>query len=105
MRDANSSPSAGLGFLARFYWMFLGDALLCYVLIALWHEDPAMPSVLDLLYAGVLTSLVAVRYGDIRFLGGQTGDGRPAEMAHWRRYSVAVVCVAAAGWILVRWLA
>ncbi len=43
--------------------------------------------------------LVAVRYADIRYLGGRTAEGVPATMAHWRRYVLVLMVASTAVWL------
>jgi hypothetical protein len=37
---------------------------------------------------------------DIRFLNGETGDGKPATLTHWRRYALLVGSVGLGAWLL-----
>lgn len=96
-----SSPN-GLGCLCRFYWMLFGNALLFFLLVFIFVKRLPWPSVLDAAAAVVLASLVVVRYVDIRFLHGQTGEGSPATLADWRRYVLLLVPLGVAGWGLAR---
>ena len=44
-------------------------------------------------YALVVVTLVAARYIDIRYCGGQTVDGTPADLSHWKRYVMILLPV------------
>jgi len=46
--------------------------------------------------------VILVRYIDIRFLNGETGEGKPATMINWRRYAILVGSVAVGEWMLAR---
>lgn len=102
-QHATSPPQqkAGcLAALARVYWMAVGNVLLFVCAIYAAKQEP--PSALDGLYAGLVALLLVVRFVDITRLGGQTSEGLPATLAHWRRYALGLVPVAAFVWIGVR---
>lgn len=102
-QHATSPPQQQTGCLAalaRVYWMAVGNALLFFC--AIYAAKRPAPSALDALYAGLVLVLILVRFVDITRLGGQTADGHPATTAHWRRYTLVLVPVAAAVWIGVR---
>jgi hypothetical protein len=83
--DARANDSV-LGLFLRLYWIMIGTAALAIV-AALPVAYPRLPTA-PLLAAYVLcvVTLVAARYIDIRYCGGQTVDGTPADLGHWRRY-------------------
>lgn len=102
-QHASSPPqqqTGCLGALARVYWMAVGNALLFFC--AIYAAKRQAPSMLDGLYVGLVALLILVRFFDITRLDGQTADGHPATLAHWRRYSLVLVPVAAAVWVGVR---
>lgn len=101
VRDHDS----GAGCLTRLYWMFLGNALLVILFGLLLQNRPKGPSLLDAGCLIVVASLLFVRYIDIRHFNGQTGEGEPATLAHWRRYSAVLVSGSLALWLAVRLLA
>jgi hypothetical protein len=94
-RDHQSSNAIGVA--ARLYWMLGGNAVLGFLAIFI-AKAPSLFSWFDLAYWMVWASLVAVRYADVMFLRGTTGDGTPATLSHWRRYSVVLSLVCAAVW-------
>lgn len=102
MQDQTEVPLSGKGFLVRLYWLFLGNALLFFLLVFIFEKHPKLPSLLDAAYSVALASLILVRYVDIRFLNGQTGEGKPATMAHWHRYALLIGSVGMGGWLLAR---
>jgi hypothetical protein len=61
-----------------------GLLVITAVLPVAYPHLPATP--LLAAHALVVASLVAARFLDIRFCGGQTVDGSPADLGHWRRY-------------------
>lgn len=88
-----------LGCLIPTFWMLVGNGILalCAVSIA---AGSALFSAADLLYWLTVGSLLAARYVDIRYFNGRTAEGKPATPAHWRRYAVVLVAVAAVVWIV-----
>ena len=105
MQDHTGVPPGGAGILARIYWMFVGNVLLLFILALIFERHPPFPAVLDAAYLSVVTSLVLVRYLDIRFLHGETGDGKPATLAHWGRYVMLITAAGTAAWFLARGMA
>ena len=98
MEDQKEAPLSGLGFFVRLYWMFVGNALLMFLLGFIYSKHSKFPSLLDAAYLGALASLILVRYVEIQFLNGQTGEGKPATLAHWRRYAKIVAPAGVVGW-------
>jgi len=96
---------SGAGCLTRLYWMFLGNALLFILFGLLIQNRPKGPSFLDAGCLIAVASLVWIRYIDVRHLNGQTGEGVPATLAHWRRYSAILVSGSLAAWLAIRFLA
>ena len=106
MQDrTNNEYSSGAGCLIRFYWMFIGNALLAITFAFLIQKHPKLPSILDAGFLFTVISLVLVRYIDIRYFKGGTGEGSPATMGHWRRYSIVLVIGSLIVWLAVRVLA
>ncbi|MBK8164883.1 MAG: hypothetical protein IPK64_02845 [bacterium] len=101
-QPATSPPQTGcLAALARVYWMAVGNVFLFFC--AFYAAKRPAPSALDGLYVGLVVLLLVVRFVDIARLGGQTSEGQPATLAHWRRYALGLVPVAAVVWLGVRY--
>ena len=85
MADGRNADSV-LGLFLRLYWMMLGNGLVV-IAAAFPLMDPGMPMALPLtgVVLGVV-SLIAARFVDIRYCGGQTADGTPASLEDWKRY-------------------
>lgn len=103
--DPKQTSSSGTGVLLRLYWLILGNALLFFVLVFIFERHPKLPSLLDVAFVATMASLLIVRYIDIRFFDGQTGEGKPATMQDWRGYGILVGAVGTGGWLLARGLA
>lgn len=103
MKDqTNNEYSSGVGCLIRFYWIFIGNALLVVIFAFLIQKHPKLPSILDAASFLAVISLVLVRYIDIRHFEGGTGEGSPATMSHWRKYSAVLVIGSLAIWLGIR---
>jgi hypothetical protein len=89
--------------LMRLTWMAAGNAVLflCGVFVA----QGRAPLVADLSMLVAAAFLIAVRYADITLFNGETADGHPATLAHWRRYVVAVMFSATVLWATARIIA
>lgn len=97
------SPAERVGCLAallRVYWMAVGNLALFFC--AMFAARRPAPSVLDGLFVAVAITLIIARYIDIARFRGQTADGEPANLGHWRKYALILVPVAAGLWAFIR---
>ncbi len=92
------------GCLTRLYWIFLGNALLFFAVGMLIDKRPKFPALLDAVCLFAMVSLVAVRYIDIRYYKGETGDGTLATMEQWRKYALILVTGSIAVWAGARFV-
>ncbi|PWB68630.1 MAG: hypothetical protein C3F15_16030 [Holophagae bacterium] len=99
-QDSEEKQATTSGCLARFYWMVVGNTALAFLAMAILEQKWWPPTWRDAAFWVVVASLAAVRFVDVRLLGGRTGEGTPATQAHLRRYLVMLVVVAAALWVL-----
>lgn len=95
-----SEPTGCLPVVLRITWLMWGNfaLLACAALVA----QGIVPIVSDLLFFLMAGGLIAVRYVDITQFKGETSDGEPATLAHWRRYAIMMVVTSAALWGLAR---
>jgi hypothetical protein len=100
MPQESSKTGRVSGCLVRLFWMGVGNLILVLLVIGIGqnHAGFAMTA-RDIFYWGTVVCLLAVRYVDIRYLGGETADNRPASMSDWSRYAATVI-----GASLVLWL-
>ena len=96
MKDHDSAVSSPAGCLIRLFWFFGGNLLLLFLLISIFYRRSFTIS--DLGFWIVVVCLIISRYVDIRYLNGQTAEGEPATMNHWRRYSAMLLAVSLAAW-------
>lgn len=104
MQDQTKANSNAAGCLFRLYWLFIGNALLLFLLVFVFENNQSPPTLPDAAYLAILASLLFARYVDIRFLKGQTDEGKPATMTHWRRYLLIMIPVGVGAWLLARLL-
>jgi hypothetical protein len=91
---ADTRSDSVLGLFLRLYWIMIGNAALA-IGAALPVAYPRLPTATLLgAYALVVVTLIAARYVDIRYCGGQTVDGTPADLKHWRRYVMILLPIA-----------
>lgn len=72
--QAKTEYSSGAGCLTRLYWMFAGNAALAVSIGLLIDRHPKSPPLLDAVCLLLLASFLCVRYIDIRYFKGETGD-------------------------------
>ena len=90
MADGRTTDSV-LGLFLRLYWMMLGNGVVV-IAAAFPLVHPRIPIALPLAGAVVgVVSLIAARFVDIRYCGGQTADGAPASLEDWKRYVTILV--------------
>ena len=84
----------------RLTWMVFGFValFLCAALVA----KGTAPVVMDIIFFMVAIGLIVVRYVDITKFKGQTSEGTPATLAHWRRYAVLTAVISTGVWALAR---
>jgi len=107
MPDPDHDPSkteytSGAGCFTRLYWTLLGNAALAITFGILLHRHPEFPSITDAACLLLVLSLVYARYIDIRYCKGETGDGKPATMAVWRKYSLLLSFGSVCVWLAIR---
>ena len=105
MQGPKEAPPSGSGLLIRLYWLFFCNVVLIFILAFIIEKHPQFPSLLDAAYLAALSSLIIIRYVDIRFFDGQTGEGKPATIDNWRRYALLVGLAGPAVWFVSRVLA
>jgi hypothetical protein len=99
MSDPSEKPTTGGGCLLRTYWMMVGNALVALAAIFIAEDKGVSFTSKDILYWLAVGSVITGRYLDIRFMNGQTADGKPATMKDCERYTTVYGGVAVLGWI------
>jgi hypothetical protein len=94
----------GLGTFARIFWALVGNAVVFFVALGIYQRHTGLTS-LDWAYWITVLLLIVVRYCDIKYLGGLTAKDEPATMAHWRKYAMFLLLIAAGIWLLAHGLA
>lgn len=89
------------GLLIRLFWMIGGNGILFFLTIAIFMESRGTLSGLDLAYWLVVVLQIAIRFYDIKYLGGATADYCTATLQDWTRYSVILFVAALSVWTVV----
>ena len=104
MENPETKPASGGGCLLRLYWMFLGNVVLLFLFAFILKKHFTFPSLLDAGYWATVISLIAARHFDIRYMKGETAEGKPASPNDFRRYSIMLFIVSvliwSIGWII-----
>ncbi|HUT57106.1 MAG TPA: hypothetical protein VNA25_04430 [Phycisphaerae bacterium] len=85
------------GCLVRLGWMVLGNVVLLFALLGIVQRQ-GLFSYVDAVFWAVVGACLLLRYVDIRYLGGLTVTAQPATLAHWYRYALVLVSLAAVAW-------
>ena len=81
-----TDQSAGcLGVLLRLFWMLGGVPILIFLGIGIISKPNK--ALLIAFYWIAMIAIIMARLVDIRIFRGDTTDGKPATMKHWRRQS------------------
>lgn len=92
------------GCFVHLFWMFGGGAILLLCVFYVFDHSVRGLTLIDLGYWLTVIAMVAARWVDIRTFHGDTATGEPATLSHWRKYSVNLVIVALAVWIIIHLL-
>jgi hypothetical protein len=88
-----------LGLLLRLFWIVVGHVVLGFLAVFIFQSG--VYSLLDVAYWLVVGGMITIRFLDITRLRGQTADGEPATLSHWRRYTLLLLLVYGGTWALV----
>ena len=100
MSNDTDKQTSGSAVAARFFWMFLGNMILMFSALFIAERKSNSFGTVDIVFWATFVILLAVRYLDIKFLGGFTVTDKPASLAHWRRYSILLSIFSVAVWAL-----
>lgn len=100
MSNNADKQASGSAVAARFFWMFLGNMILVFSALFIAERKSSSFGTVDIVFWVAFVVLLAVRYLDIKFLGGLTVTDKPATMAHWGRYSILLSIFSVAIWAL-----
>jgi len=93
MENGSVKPLGSIGCIARLYWFVIGNLILIFLAIYTADRHVKFPSWVDAVFWAVAVSLLAVRYVDIKFMDGETTEGKPASMQDFRRYLLLMVVI------------
>ncbi len=95
---ATEEPTRAVGIFLRVYWMFLGHATLGVSALMIAGHRASRFSIADIVFGVTLPLLIAARYAEVAWYKGETAYGEPATLAHWKRYTAALLAGSAALW-------
>ena len=97
----DARQAGGLGCLIRLAWMLIGTIALMFSLRGVWISRHSGITWHDYIFWLVIVMMVALRYVDITWMGGQTVKGDPATRAHWRRFALILLLGGLVLWLVV----
>ena len=89
------------GLILRVFWMLLGNAILFVSALLIFQSADGKFHTVDTVFWVTAAVLVIARYLDIKFYNGQTATGEPADMSHWRAYTITLLVCSAVVWVLL----
>ena len=102
MAEPETDHTPVVGCLARLFWMAGGLIALIFLSYSIVQHHSF--SIRDLGFWLLIIFLVMTRYLDIRYLHGQTAEGEPATMEHWRRYTLGLISGSLGLWLILHGL-
>jgi uncharacterized membrane protein len=97
--DQTNDKQAGLcAILARPFWMFFGNFVLLISAAYIFMGENKQSHISDIFFWGSFIALIVVRFLDIKFLNGQTAEGKPATIKHWRNYTILLGTISVVIW-------
>jgi len=104
--DQSEGKVGCLPALARLYWLAGGNVVLIFCAIYIVLRKAGFT--VYLLYVLSVISLIVIRFIDIKFFKGETMNGEPTSLGHWRRYTLGLLVFAGALYVvsslLAKWL-
>lgn len=94
--ETTTQKGSTTAFLIRFFWMFLGNVCLFFIIIGIWEKHIASFTMLDVYYGAIVFTSLIIRYIDIVHFNGTTADGEPATLKEWKQYSISFLLIASA---------
>jgi hypothetical protein len=96
VQEPDNHEPALAGLALRLFWMLFGHGIVFTSLVIIVVDELAYPAILDGVVWLTVVLMIAARRVDITRWRGTTASGEPATLAHWRRYSLALVGVTSA---------
>jgi hypothetical protein len=88
--------SSCAGLLLRLFWMAAGGLGLGLSAMQLMMSYPDKLGILMACIFGLAALMIAARYADVRFFHGETADGGPATMKHFRAFALRTAVASSA---------
>jgi len=84
----------------RVFWMLFGNVILFFTTISIFQHKREIFHTADIIFWGIVATLVLARYLDIKFWPDTTPKGTPVTMAHWRKYAVVLLICSTSLWVI-----
>ena len=103
--EHDSLEQSGGGCLLRLSWLIAGNAVLLLAARSIAIGGGLLLTWADAVFWLAAGAMLAARYVDVTRFGGCTASGKPATLAHWRRYALLLCGGALAVWIVAHAIA
>lgn len=101
-RSQATDDQPAIGYVVRLFWMAFGNVALFFTWMHIASSERIGAA--DAVYGALVLALLLARWIDITRLNGMTSRAEPATRAHLRRYAIALIAIALAGWFVARLL-
>jgi hypothetical protein len=79
------------GCFVRVIWMALGNLFVALTAISIMQGGRENIFLKDAVFLSLVAVTVLARYLDVKYLHGQTAEGEPATMAHFKKYAAMII--------------
>jgi hypothetical protein len=101
---AQTGDSSAVAIVSRIFWMMLGPIMMFVLAVCIVRFGGGWWTALDMVYLVTLPALVIARLLEFQAGQPQTTTGEPATFEDLQRYSIGVVGIGTAVWVLANLL-
>lgn len=91
-----------LGLFVRLYWMILAYIPVVIAARYILKNNTKSFSKWDILYWSAFICLITLRYIDVKFLNGETAEGKPATTKNVKIFSIVVFFILLIGYLVIK---
>ena len=85
----------------RLFWMAIGGMGLGLSGASIVAGSSPTYSTADVVYGLLVVLMIVARYVDITRFAGTTASGKPANLAHWRRFALVLLAASVGAWLVL----
>jgi len=89
------------GVLLRAYWLILAHGATAIIALVMLAQNKQQSVALNALLLFIFVTVILVRFIDIRYYKGETGEGQKATMNDWKKWSLIITASYAVTFVIV----